>query len=348
MNNTKSLFISILATLSISALAGWEDIGVARPVPQTETRATAAKPTRTTTSAPARSVRKTQPQPAPRPVSKPASGAYLLPPDLYSTFLDASRAKPNWAGFTYIAPSDADKTGEEFSEIVLEGSFEITTLEDVLSGDLSLSVDPAITFFPNDAGADDMPTMLVKIAADIDWTWRYINGWSFEIGATPGIYADIDGFGGSMFGIPFRGIFYYAFDPTLSIKLGLECRPGWDQLLMPHLGLAWQPDDMFRLELALPKTTANINIGVVDLFGKIEWLNTTYGMSGDKQEPDDITLNEWKLGGGLGFNLGDSWRLVLEGGLMFGREITARKGSKDSSSDVDSTLYFGASLGWDL
>lgn len=347
MNNTRLLLTAVLAIVSAGVFAGWEDVGVARQAPASTTRSASVKPAQPRTdsrNAPARPA----PRPAPRPVNELSSGAYLLPPDLYSAFLDAPMSMPNHAGITYIASGDADRTKEAFSELIFSGSFFITSFEDVLSGDMTLTFDPALTFFPNDAGVKKMPSMLVQLAADFDWTWRYINGWSFEFGATPGIFADVDGFGGGMFGIPLRGIFYYAFDPSFSVKFGLEFRPGWDQLVMPHAGIAWQPDDMFRIELGVPRTVADIKAGVVDIFGKIEWFNTTYAMSGDKDEPDEITLNEWKLGAGLGFDLGDSWRLVLDAGLMFGREISVEKGSASDSTDVDPAPYFNGALEWSI
>lgn len=344
MKSTKNLIIAIFATVSLSAFAGWEDIGVTRQAPVSNNKPAAAKPAR----AQAKPVKQASNHPAPRPENKPASGAYLLPPDLYSAFLDTPKSKPNNICTTYVLSSDADKTKEAFSEAIIDGSFEIVTFEDIISGDISLSFDPSLTFFPNDAGIKHLPSMLVKLALDIDWIWRYTNGWSFELGGTPGIYADIDGFGSDMFAIPFRGIFYYAVDPTFSIKFGAECRLGWDQVIMPHVGLAWQPDDQFRLELAVPRTIANINVGIVDIFGKIEWQNATYAMAGGNDDLDDFTLNEWKLGGGVGIDISDSSRLILEGGLMFGREITVTKGSKEYSTDVDSSVYLGIALGWDM
>lgn len=349
MNITRHLPYFIIATLtmlSAQAVAGWEDIDVSRPKTSYQTEKTVSRTahsqTRTRTTQ-KKAVKNTQ-----AGTVAPSTGSYLLPPDLYSTFLDAPKSKPNWVGIVYATPADVDKTGESLSEAIISGSFELATFEDVISGDIKLSLDPKLTFFPNDGGIKDMPTLLTQVGCDIDWIWRYTNGWSFEVGATPGIYADIDALGTDMFGIPFRAIFYYAFDPALSIKFGLEFRPGWNQVIMPNLGLAWQPDDQFRLELALPKSTVNFNIGVVDIFGLIEWQNETYAMSGDDAEPDAMTINEWKLGGGIGFDIADSYRLILEGGLLIGREITVEKGSAEQSTDVNSALYLGAALGWEL
>lgn len=332
MNSTGKLIVCLLASASLTAFADWESVG-----------------TGPSTNGGGQQIAAPEAPAAPAPQTdlyKPASSELLLPPDLYSPFLDAPKTTFDHVSFTYVSSSDAD-TGEAFSEAIIDGSCELGTVEDILSGDIYFTLKPALIFFPNDAGAYSMPSMLIRLPVDINWRWRYINGWSFEAGAAPGIYADVDGLGAKMFGYPLRGIFYYAFDPEFSIKLGLECRPGWDQLLMPHVGLAWEPNESFRLLFGLPKTLATFNLGQLDLFGLLEWQNATYAMSGDSPEPDDFTLNEWKLGLGANLHFGDEWSLKLECGLLFGREIST-EGTTDFSTDVDSAVYFGASVLWNL
>ena len=67
-----------------------------------------------------------------------------------------------------------------------------------------------------------MPSALLTAPADLSWLWRFVNGWSLELGFAPGIYSDVEDLGADMFSFPLRGCFYFAFNPELAVRFGLE------------------------------------------------------------------------------------------------------------------------------
>ena len=370
MNKT-ALATLVSVVLVASAFAGWEDTGAPnRPAAQTAPRTTAqpqrsqatARQTRPAAQAPAQA--RTRPAPTrseqPRRSSAPSSGGHgpsqvrtgILPPDLYSVFLDAHDPTENWYRVRYFAEGDAtadyrivnNKDGISFLD--LEAHFDLWQFRNVLEGDVDIGTTPKLTYVIGDGSYYNvMPDFLVAAGLEADWLWRFVNGWSFEAGAAPGIYSDLEAIDIGMFGLPFHGCFYYALDPQLSFKAGLEIRLGWDQVVMPILGVGWQPADNLLLELALPRSIASWKVDGFGLFGQIEWRNTTYNMSGDGKEPDSMTFEDWLVGGGVSFDISPSVRLQAEIGYAFGRSISAEVADGTDDIDLDAAPYVGVMLG---
>jgi len=276
----------------------------------------------------------------------------ILPPDLYSVFLDAHDPTENWYRIRYFSEGDASSKylivneGDGIAFLDLEAHFDLWQFRNILEGDIDISTTPKLTYVIGDGGYyNAIPSFLIAAGLDANWIWRYVNGWSFEIGAAPGIYSDIEAIDVGMFGLPFHGCFYYAFEPQLSFKAGLEIRPGWDQVVMPILGVGWQPADNLILELALPRSIASWKVDGFGLFGQIEWRNMTYNMSGDGNDPDSMTFEDWLVGGGGSFDFSSTVRLQAELGCAFGRSITAEVLNDKDEIDLDASPYLGVMLG---
>ena len=358
----KNRFAVLFAIFLVScAVAAWEDTGVpARPAPAGSRTAPAGSRTapagrRPAPAAPANRrpapaaarqpapppVRRTMPAPAPAPVA-PTPG--FVPPDLYSPFLDPQIEPRRWLSVMYVPGAEAERSLEELSVAEVEVSLGLARWRNVLSGDLDVDLRLKSIFFADDAGFAILPTALIELPLEIEWTWRFLSGGSLQLGMRPGTYAAVDALGDGL-SIPFKGAFYYAVTPSFSWLLGVEIRPGWDLIAMPLVGVAWEPADFFRLTLAAPQSTALIQLGPVGLYGTAAWRNTSYGMSGDDGEPDQLTIEDLLLGAGLQIAFSDSFHLGLEGGLLINRTLLAEDDTAADKIDIDDSPYFRITFG---
>ena len=359
--NVRHLAFTLLF-LPFALYAGWEDIDVSskpsrRRTPAAPVATQRPAPTYRAPAAPAPRRRPVQtyqapppsrPAPAPRHVVKPpAPVTGLLPPDLYSAFLDARQESRSWYRFRIMLPSSlSDMSAHgDLTYVELDAHFFLWEYRNLIGGDFSVGLNPATTVFVDDADLDHFPTLLLKLPVDVDWNWRFVNGVSLDIGAAPGIYSDIGAMDGDMFSVPFHVCFYYSVDPTVSLRGGVEIRSGWDETAMPLIGLAWRPNEMFRLELGAPRTMAQLQMGPIELYGKAEWRNVSYNMSGDDNEPDTLTLNDWMFAAGLSIDFAPTTRLTVEAGYLIDRSIKGENDSGEDELDVDSAPFFGILFG---
>lgn len=266
--------------------------------------------------------------------------------DLYSPFLDSPVESEHWYRVDYLTDAEADKDGtHSLSSLEIELHFLLSEYRDVLGGDVSLKLNPRFTIFTEDGQYKVLPALLLDVPLEFQWVWRFVNAWSFEFGAKPGIYSDFEAMGFDMFGLPLSACLYYAMIPELSFRAGVEARPGWDRIVMPLVGIAWEPNDIFRLEVGLPQTLIDIRLGRVGLYGKAEWLNSTFNASGKDYHPDEITIDFWRVGAGLSFHFTEEVSAAFELGSIVNRTIEAEGGYGTDELDLDNTFYFGFVIG---
>ncbi len=268
-----------------------------------------------------------------------------MPTDLYSAFLDTSDESEAWYRLSLVSSGDVQDCEDGFGLYVADAHFLLGEFRDILAGDLFIDLDPSVSVLTDDAGLSFMPSVLIAIPFDFAWTWRYLNGWSLELGATPGLYADAKGlFQSHSLGLPFRGCFYYSLAYDTAVRAGVEIRPGWDLIAMPLVGIAWQPSDMFFAEIGLPRSLAEVQIGPVGIYGKIAWNNMTYALDDHDDNPEKFTLNGWQFGAGVSIAFTETIRLAFEAGVLTGRDITF-DGPGELELDVDSATYFSVLFG---
>lgn len=268
----------------------------------------------------------------------------MTPPNLYSPLLDADTEPLGWFSIMHAVAADVDSSPKDLDVFEIDSRYNLVQWRNALGGDIGIDLRLRSVIFGGSAGFTHMPTALLELPLDFNWTWRYLNAFSLEIGARPGIYADAESLGDG-FGVPFRGVLYYAVDPELSWMLGMEVRPGWDLVVMPLVGLGWEPSNFFHLILACPTSKASLRLGPVSLYGTFAWRNTTYGMSGKKGEPDDLTFEDLLLGGGVTVAFTENFRLGLEAGRLFERTLLAAGDSREDKLGLDDTFYWRLTLG---
>lgn len=344
---TSKITIAILALMTASVFAGWEDTGAA----QQKNTAQASRPQ---SQAPAKFRAAGEAQATPMYAAGNTSEARgsmrnpagsNIPPELYNPFFDAGHETEQWYRFSLTGGGDVKYTGKKLAFADIDARFALGDFRNVCQGDILVDMAPSLRFLTQDAYIGPLPSTYITVPVDIAWIWRYLNGWSFELGFAPGIYTAGDAIlSGSTFGIPLRGCFYYSFNEEVAIRAGLEVRPGWDQVVMPLVGIAWAPTEMFRAEIGLPRTLVDMRFGRLGIFGEVQWRNVTFGMDNnvDGQKVEDITFNDWLFGAGVAFDFTDTCRLSLEVGMLTGRDISFDVGD---SIDVGNAPFVGFMLG---
>lgn len=331
----KSLLFILGVLAAFAVRAGWEDTGA--PLRRTPPAGVRPAPrSRTSTPPPARR------PPAAAPARAPAG---VVPPDIYSTFLDTPVEPLAWVSMAYVGAAEVAGGTDDLATGELEARLNLARWRNLLAGDMDLDLRLRTEFFGGDGGFDIMPTALVALPLDLRWTWRFLDGTSFQVGAAPGIYADAEALGGEMFALPFHLAWYGVVTPRFSWMAGLEVRPAWDLPVMPLLGVAWEPSDFWRFELALPRSRAQFQVGPVMLFGAFAWRNTTYAMSGDDGDPDEMTTEDLLLSGGVQVRASDTLNLAAEVGMLMNRTLTAEGAAGEGELDLDDAPFVRLTFG---
>ncbi len=262
--------------------------------------------------------------PSPRRGEKPPPEKRSYPSDsfedLYSQHLDAN-VRPVYAyGGAYTSDTEFGPYGiTDIVEANLE--FRLFKFDEFLGGRFDAWLSGHLMYFIDNPGIDALPDALIDSGIDVGQTWRFVNGWSTEFRVAPGIYSDITS---PDFSIPITLNFYFAVNPQLSIKLGGTYRPNWDIPVMPNVGLAWQPVEMFRLEAMLPKSKVELFPGyMISLFGTFEWRNVTYTLSDEPGMPDALTLDDMLVTAGVGLCPFGDYTITGEIGTFVQREMSA-------------------------
>lgn len=271
---------------------------------------------------------------------------YTISPDLYSAFLDVREPSDIWYRATLATKGDVEGMNDEFGFVELAAAWRMAEFLNVAYGDITITLRPSLRILTGDAGINAMPSAPMAIPVDVEWIWRYLNGWSLEVGAAPGIYADVKGlFQASAISLPFRGVMYYNFSDELAVRFGAIIRPNWDTVLMPVVGVAWKPSEMFRLEAGIPETLVEARLASLTLYGRIDWLNTTYALDDGDGKPERVTFNDWRIGAGAAIEFTETIQLAFEVGLLAGRDVSFDGGASDVELDVDSVPYFSVLFG---
>ena len=271
-------------------------------------------------------------------VREDVSGQYG---DLFSQHLDAKRRPVYSYGGGYVAETEFGTYGvTDMAEANLE--FRLFRFDNFLWGHFDAWVVGHGIYFIDNPGMEAIPDGLIDAGIDVGLWWRFVNGWSTEIRAMPGVFSDVTQ---PTFGIPITLNAYYAFNPQLSLKLGATYRPGWDIPVMPSAGIAWEPVDFLRVEAMLPKSKITLFPDhVLSFFGTFEWRNVTYALSDDDPSmPDKLTLDDMLVTGGVALSPMGDYSIVGEYGVFIARELSADV-EKDKAIDLSEESFIRVML----
>ena len=327
---------SIASIASVALGASWEDPAPA-PV-GTRPAYSQPRPARQPAYQTPRAPRYDEPAETPRKeyvVSGETEDGEFYELDLYSQHLDADVRNLYTLGATYVSETEFGPYGAtDMAEVDLE--FRLFRFDEFLWGSFDAWVDAHAIGFIENPDMAALPDAVIDAALDIGQHWRFVNGWSTEVRAAPGIYSDV---AEPAFGVPVTLNFYFAVNPDLSLKLGGTFRPGWDIPVIPNVGIAWQPADVLRIEAMLPKSAITLFPGhIVSLFGTFEWRNVTYALADDPGTPEDMTLDDMFVTAGAALCPFGDYRIVGEYGVFLQRELSADV-KDDTSIDLSKESF---------
>lgn len=189
--------------------------------------------------------------------------------------------------------------------------------------------------FLNGPSVTDLPPRLNTVYVDFMWLPNVYGRWKLFLSAAPSVYTDFEAHDSDMFRVTGRALAIYDWNPDrLQIIAGVLYLGRDDVMMLPAGGVIWKPADWTNFELLFPKPklSVRLNCGL----GYEDWLYTTAEFGGNTWSierisglDDKVTYLDYrallgmerKLNGGAGYR--------LEGGYVFGREITFASGIGD-------------------
>lgn len=249
----------------------------------------------------------------------PSAQAGAIPANLYSQVLDAP-ARPQYA--LRLAILDDTRFGAygESDMLEIDLHWKLAYYRNILYGDLDFTLLSENRII-RDHLSLVLPDILSALALETGWTWRYTNGYSFELRTFPGLYGDIFSMNSRLWGLPTRFLLHRAIDSNLAGVAGVEIRPGWDLPLVPFGGIAWEASRMLRCELMVPRSRALLYLGPVTLFATAEWRNITYAIDEKGVAPDEVTFDDYLLSAGASLKINDENHVSLEAGTFIDRKM---------------------------
>ena len=181
----------------------------------------------------------------------------------------------------------------------------------------------------------DLPPRLNTAYLDFMWLPNIINRYTLLLSVAPSVYTDFQSDDPDMFRVTGKALVLYDWFPGRLKLIGGVLYLGRDDVaILPAGGVIWTPSDWTRFELLFPKPKLavrfNVGLGYEDwLYGTAEFGGNTWSIERISGLPDKVTYLDYravfgverKLNGGAGYR--------LEGGYVFGREITFASGLGD-------------------
>jgi len=221
----------------------------------------------------------------------------------------------------FVQSSDVEGGHGNVSLTEFEAHWAFAHFWDVLFGDVDVALRINSTIF-SDSTSIDLPSELSRIALDAGWTGRFSDGYSLQARILPGIYNDFREFGSDALYMPVSVAVIKAFDPTLSGIFGFEVRPGFEQQIMPLIGVSWMINDKTRLDARLPESRFAYYLGRGwSTHAGFCWRNMSYGIHENNLGADQATVEDFRLFLGTTFRLSDNLQFSGEVGRAFGRSI---------------------------
>ncbi len=188
------------------------------------------------------------------------------------------------------------------------------------------------TTFIDGPTVTDLPTRLYFTYVDFTWVPVIINRWKGLLAVAPSVYGDFDT---GEFRLTGKALAIYDWIPGRLQLIGGILYLNRDNVrLLPAGGLIWTPADWTRFELLFPKPKLAVRIGAMP--GVEDWIFTTAEFGGntwpivrDSGLEDSVTYLDYRLIVGFERKLNGGAGYRLEGGYVFGRNITFGSGLGD-------------------
>ncbi|MDD5522350.1 MAG: DUF6268 family outer membrane beta-barrel protein [Kiritimatiellae bacterium] len=246
----------------------------------------------------------------------------------------------------FVQSSPVEDYGD-ISLVEIDAHWAFAHLWDILFGDIDMALRLNSTFF-SDSTDIDLPSQLSRIALGAGWTGRFGDGISLQARIFPGIYSDFREFGQEALYMPVSVAVIKAFDSKLSGIVGAEVRPGFEQQIMPLIGVAWMINERTRLDARLPESRFVYYLGRGwSTHAGFKWSNMSYGIHENNLGADQVTMEDFRLFWGTTFRLSDNIQFSGEIGRAFERDIEYDNTDTGAESkfDVDAATFVRFTLG---
>lgn len=237
--------------------------------------------------------------------------------------------------FGYIPDSDATEGGGIVGStdiIEVNGEWAFAYFRDVAHGNIDLNLQFEGTVF-HDSLDDRLPSQVGRLALDAGWALRSERGLAFVTRLAPGLYSDFQDLGTEAVYCPVAFSLVRTFRTDFAGMFGVEIRSGFDRVLIPLVGIVWEPDDRVRVDLRCPSSRISwLMSGQWRTHLGLDWENTSYALD-DRREK--LTLDYFRAYWGLGYQVSTQLQLAGELGSIFQRSIDFDEDVAPSSDDLD-------------
>lgn len=235
----------------------------------------------------------------------------------------------------YDTESDVGGYGKT-SMIEADADWEFAYFENVLMADIDLNLDFGLLYITDDTAAR-LPDTLFHLALDSGWTWRYVNDMAAQFRLAPGLYGDLGGLSSDAIAMPFSGAWIYAFDRSASVMAGLAIRPGFEQVVVPLLGVEWEAAKPLRVRAAFPDSRVTFFPAPNwQTYVGLDWRSDTYAI--DESEPDsrtEFTVEDLRAYVGVSHNITDQLQVIAQLGQFMSREFAFDSSEEDVQRHLD-------------
>ena len=179
------------------------------------------------------------------------------------------------------------------------------------------------------------------LALDGRWFWRYPNRTAVELQLDPGIYSSTEDLRDMALMMPFRVSGIYTVDPTLALVAGLQIRPSFAHVFVPHGGIVWHPHPQFRMDATIPDARLTLHLDREwSAYAGWNWDSTTYHVRPYAGGRSRLTLTNQELYFGLSRALYEELRVHGSLGWLMERDVRlARPRSRDRLKlDIDDAV----------
>lgn len=252
---------------------------------------------------------------------------------MYSVFIDENSEPFYRFSFNHIPTSSHELYGNR-GQLELNGQMKLFRFDSFAGGTVDIDGCGDIILFNGRVGAD-LPDQLFRFVLQSTWTRRCRNGINVQVTAEPGIYNDMKKWSMGALFIPAGFKIMKDYDDTITGFLGIDVRHDFDTQIIPSAGFKWAPFDPVRMEIGIPECKAAIFFPHVGIYGGVGWQNTSFRKERGSSGSSLVTLEDYRMFGGLMGWITDDIHVFCEAGKVMGREIKLGHDSSDPDDKID-------------
>lgn len=201
--------------------------------------------------------------------------------------------------------------------------------------------------FISNSGRPNVPSSVYDVSLEVVFGLPLSEKWIVQGGISPGIFSDFQGAGGDEFRLPFRGLMFYKWSETLTIGGGFLYLDRPDVNTLPLVGLSYIPSDDFRVEIWFPRAKISKRYWAIEnverwVYAAAEFGGGSWAIQRDSGLSDNFAYRDYRMLFGVEQKCPGGLGWFVEGGLIFGRQMTFAR--TDTETSLDSTAAMQAGM----